>query len=102
MSPPSLDRRGFLTGALTTAFAGPAALAGTAPAVTAPARASGEADLSTWAGVRDQFALSRDYIHMASMLLASHPRPVRDAIERHRRALDDNPVTYGMKNFDKF
>ena len=52
-------------------------------------------DLSTWAGVRAEFLLSRDYIHMALMLLASHPRPVREAIERHRRGLDDNPVTYG-------
>jgi hypothetical protein len=24
--------------------------------------------------------------------LASHPRPVREAIEKHRRAIDDDPL----------
>jgi selenocysteine lyase/cysteine desulfurase len=33
-------------------------------------------------------------VHLGGFLLASHPRPVREAIERHRRALDDNPVLY--------
>jgi selenocysteine lyase/cysteine desulfurase len=58
-------------------------------------------DLSTWAGVRAEFLLSREYNHMALMLLASHPRPVREAIERHQRGLDDNPVAYGLPNFHK-
>ena len=49
--------------------------------------------------MRAEFLLSRDYIHMALMLLTSHPRPVREAIDRHRRGLDDNPVSYGMANF---
>jgi selenocysteine lyase/cysteine desulfurase len=96
----TIDRRKFLTralagGALTTVSGGRLALA--APAAAKPAAP----DLSTWAGVRAEFALSRDYIHMALMLLASHPRTVREAIDRHRRALDDNPVTYGMANFQK-
>lgn len=47
-----------------------------------------------WSAVRDQFDLSRDYIHLSSFFLASHPRPVREAIERHRRAIDDNPFLY--------
>src|SRR5262249_19909142 len=88
-----IDRRGFLTGALTTTLARKVALA--APAAAAP---KGEPDLSTWAGVHSEFLLSRDYVHMALMLLASHPRPVREAIDKHRRALDDNPVTYAMSN----
>ena len=33
-------------------------------------------------------------MHLTSFLLAAHPRPVRQAIERHRRALDANPVEY--------
>ena len=41
-----------------------------------------------------QFSLSPSYVHMAMFLFASHPRPVADAIERHRRGFDDNPVTY--------
>ncbi|CAN5835359.1 hypothetical protein BH18ACI4_BH18ACI4_20710 [soil metagenome] len=44
--------------------------------------------------MRDQFEASRDYIHLSSFFLASHPRPVRDAIEKHRQAIDNNPFLY--------
>jgi isopenicillin-N epimerase len=47
--------------------------------------------LDDWSVVRDQFDLSREYIHLATFALASHPRPVREAIEKYRRALDENP-----------
>jgi selenocysteine lyase/cysteine desulfurase len=50
--------------------------------------------LDDWDVVRDQFELSTDYIHLGGLLLASHPAPVREAIERHRRGLDANPVHY--------
>jgi selenocysteine lyase/cysteine desulfurase len=40
------------------------------------------------------FALDPRYTHLTSFLLAPHPRPVREAIERHRRALDENPKVY--------
>jgi selenocysteine lyase/cysteine desulfurase len=33
------------------------------------------------------------------MLLTSHPKPVRDAIERHRRAFDENPAGYFEDKF---
>ena len=49
-------------------------------------------DLSTWPAVRAQFALAPGYLHFSSFFLASHPRPVRDAIERFRRELDANPL----------
>ena len=52
----------------------------------------------TWDGVRAQFALSEEYIHLSAMLIASHPKPVRDAIEEHRRAMDANPLTYLLRN----
>ncbi|HWP01244.1 MAG TPA: aminotransferase class V-fold PLP-dependent enzyme [Methylococcus sp.] len=45
-----------------------------------------------WQWVRDQFNLSREYIHLAPFYIASHPRPVREAIEKYRRAIDANPV----------
>jgi selenocysteine lyase/cysteine desulfurase len=51
-------------------------------------------DLRDWARVRGQFALDPSRIHLSSFLLAAHPRPVREAIERHRRGLDRNPVDY--------
>ena len=47
-----------------------------------------------WAPVRGEFELSPDWVHLAGFLLASHPRRVRDAIERHRQELDKNPALY--------
>jgi len=47
-----------------------------------------------WGAVRRAFPLSRDHIHLAGLLIASHPSPVADAIERHRRRLDENPPLY--------
>jgi len=98
----TIDRRKFLTralstGALTTVAGGKLALGAPLPATKPDVKP----DLSTWAGVRAEFSLSRDYVHMALMLLASHPRSVRDAIDRHRRSLDENPVVYGKSNFEK-
>jgi selenocysteine lyase/cysteine desulfurase len=57
------------------------------------------ASLETWADVRKQFLLRPDKIHMSQMLLASHPKPVRDAINRHRKALDESPAEYWESNF---
>jgi isopenicillin-N epimerase len=101
-----IDRRRFIAGSLTSAVAARGALAATVPgAAPPPARPGGAATastdqaLGTWSGVRDQFLLDRDHVQMALMLFASHPRPVREAIERHRRALDENPVLYLEANF---
>lgn len=47
-----------------------------------------------WEWVRNQFNLSSDKIHMGAMLIASHPQPVREAIEAFRRRLDEEPVSY--------
>ena len=49
---------------------------------------------NSWRDVRNQFNLRRDRIHMAGFLLASHPKPVRDAIEQHRRGFDESPAEY--------
>ncbi|HEY0710002.1 MAG TPA: aminotransferase class V-fold PLP-dependent enzyme [Polyangia bacterium] len=60
------------------------------------------APLSDWNAVRAEFpSLTRDRVHMALMLLASHPRPVQGAIERHRRGLDENPVEYFEARFSR-
>ena len=55
--------------------------------------------LDSWSNVREQFLLQPGRIHMAQMFLASHPKPVRDAIERYRKLLDESPVEYWEKNF---
>lgn len=47
-----------------------------------------------WRSVRAQFELDPDHAHLAGFLLASHPRPVRDAIRRYRDALDGDPCGY--------
>ena len=49
--------------------------------------------LEDWTSVREQFRLSSKYLHFAGFYLASHPKPVRDAINAFRAALDENPVT---------
>lgn len=48
----------------------------------------------SWAAIRRQFNLDPQYVHLGTLLLASHPKPVRDAIDRHRRELDRHPVHY--------
>ena len=56
-------------------------------------------DLSDWDRVRRQFALDPSYAHFASFFIASHPAPVRDAIEAWRRAMDRDPfqtIEHGM------
>jgi isopenicillin-N epimerase len=89
----SLNRREFVAAA-GVAAAGAALLSGCErrpdplhePADVAPA--------GRWQDVRAAFDLSPDTIHMSAMLISSHPRPVREAIERHRRGLDRDPVAY--------
>ncbi len=48
-------------------------------------------DLSDWGAVRAQFDLKPGLVHLSSFFIASHPRPVRDAIEAYRRAIDADP-----------
>ncbi len=47
--------------------------------------------LDDWDSVRRQFALSPQYLHFAGFFIASHPEPVRAAIDGFRRAIDENP-----------
>ena len=81
-----LGRRALLTAGLAT---GAAALAGCTP-TTQPAASSGD----EWDDLRALFPLSTDLIQTAAFVLAAHPKPVRDAIERHRRGLDEDTEAY--------
>ena len=80
-----ISRRNFLTAAglsiAANAFHPTATLANDKVAI----------DLQDWSAVRNQFDLAREYIHLTSFFLASHPRPVREAIERYRKEIDRNP-----------
>src|SRR5438067_11214886 len=55
--------------------------------------------LDDWAKVRAQFRLTPDYVHLSGFYIASHPAPVRAAIDSLRQAIDENPflaVEHGM------
>lgn len=88
----ALTRRQFLLDSgLVAATAALPAFAGTA---SAPARAPANAGDGSWDWVRAQFNLNPNYLHFASFYIVSHPRPVREAIEHYRKAIDDDPLRY--------
>jgi selenocysteine lyase/cysteine desulfurase len=98
MSELTMERRHFLAGLAATPIAVGCGHVPAAPATSTSTPAALPGD--EWARVRAEFALSPDWVHLAGFLLASHPRRVRDAIDRHRRALDDNPALYFEANLD--
>lgn len=95
-----MDRRQFLT----------AAAAGGAAAALVPigGAAAGSAAIQTavnrssaWEAIKQQFDLEPGIVQMSSFYLASHPRPVREAIERHRRGLDRDSHSYIDENVER-
>lgn len=82
------NRRDFLKQAGILAAALP--LGASLPSV---ASASPAAPLprNKWAQLQHLFDQDPDYLHFSNFLITSHPKPVREAIERHRAALDKNP-----------
>jgi selenocysteine lyase/cysteine desulfurase len=82
-----LGRRTILTAGLATALA---ACTATTPAQPKP----GPADLADWNDVRGLFPLDPDLVQTAAFVLAAHPKPVRDAIDRHRTGLDADTEAY--------
>jgi hypothetical protein len=80
-----LDRRDLIV----RGVGGALALSGVGYASSEAAEAAGEAAWD-WPGIRRQFALNRSGANLTTFLFASHPLPVRRAIERHRRGLDTN------------
>lgn len=72
---------------------------------TAPQRATTPAANNTgappsWEALRAMFRLRADRVHLAGMLLASHPTPVRDAIEAYRQRFDEDPVAAVEETLD--
>ena len=84
----ALSRRAFLArnGLAAGALLAPGKLLAALEAAT-PATPK----LDDWASVRKQFALTPEYLHFAGFFIASHPAPVRDAIEAWRKTIDENP-----------
>jgi selenocysteine lyase/cysteine desulfurase len=85
---------GAVMGGLVRAFTSPLRALEASSELSSPA-----SPLSTsWDAVRAQFNLNRTNINMACLWHASHPKPVRDAIERHRTGLDECPSEYFHEN----
>lgn len=51
-----------------------------------------------WEAVRRRMPIDRDYIHLAGMLIAPHPAPVAEDVERYRTSLDANPALHVEDN----
>ena len=83
------NRRDFLkqAGILAAALPLGASLPNIASASTAPAPPS----RNKWAQLQQLFDQDPAWLHFSNFLVTTHPRPVREAIEMHRAALDKNP-----------
>jgi isopenicillin-N epimerase len=89
-------RRDFLV--RTGQAIGAVALASALRTAEALASQQSSSDSPSWEAVRGNFNLAPDLIHMSGFFLASHPKPVRDAIELYRREFDANPIEYFFAN----
>ncbi len=99
-----MQRRAFLknaslalgSGILPASALTPAALGASSPTPPPPASGVSPAGLgrADWSGLREMFALDPEQVHLATFFLSSHPRPVAEAIARHREGFDRNPVEY--------
>jgi len=82
------NRREFLKQAGIVAAALP--LGASLPNVAGAANAA-PATGNKWTRLQQLFDQDPAYLHFSNFLITSHPKPVREAIERHRAALDKNP-----------
>jgi len=51
-----------------------------------------------WDELKALFPIAPDWVDFSSMLITSHPAPVSEAIQRYRRALDNNPNVFLQDN----
>lgn len=93
-----VGRRGFL---VRTGLALSAAVLAGAYDPTFADQQSPQSRFKNWDDLRAQFLLSPQLIHLAAFFLASHPTPVREAIERHRAGLDADPIGYWQEHEEK-
>lgn len=95
----TIDRRTFLV--RSGLGLGTALLSGNLFPLSATSAAEAPQSSPDWQVVRGQFPLAPDLIHLAGFFLASHPTPVRQAIERHRAGLDADPIGYWLAHEKK-
>ncbi|MDM9381487.1 aminotransferase class V-fold PLP-dependent enzyme [Chlorogloeopsis sp. ULAP01] len=98
----SLHRRDFLIysglGVASSALLSVASCTNKLMATDTTAMQAGSGSGDDWEKVRAQFNLDPNYIHMAGLLLTSHPVPVQEVIEKHQRELNQNPALYLEQN----
>lgn len=82
-----MKRRDFLVATGAGGVAGLAAATATSGSATKPAELG-------WADIKAQFDPAPGMVQMSAFYLASHPRPVRAAIEKHRLGLDRDSHSY--------
>ena len=68
------------------------------PVSSASTRQPEAFDPTDWASVKAQFDLKPNVAHLAAFVLASHPRPVREAIKRYAADLDEDANGYLTAN----
>ncbi|WP_088328544.1 aminotransferase class V-fold PLP-dependent enzyme [Lacimicrobium sp. SS2-24] len=95
-----MHRRNFLTGTGLLAAGSLMGLNLSASAKAAETAGKTVIAQADWTTLRNLFSLTHDYIHLATFLLASHPKPVADAIAAHRQAFDENPADYWHEHFE--
>jgi len=101
-----MQRRTFLknasialgSGLLPMAAVTAVAQAASSPAGSATKGSTTALNGAEWTQLRQMFALSHEHVHLATFLLSSHPRPVAEAIDRHRHGFDVNPAEYYYAN----
>ncbi|MGB5131561.1 MAG: hypothetical protein WBO00_03025, partial [Steroidobacteraceae bacterium] len=86
----NLNRRDFVA---TVGLSLVAGASSRAAAANEPAAVPTIDSNSDWAAVRAQFDLAPGWMHFSQFYIVSHPKPVRDAIERFRGMLDAQPFT---------
>jgi selenocysteine lyase/cysteine desulfurase len=90
----NIARRQFIAGTGLVGAGTVAGLAGCEPDRRVRAERAAPTNLGDWEGVRAAFDLDPAWAHFAAFVLAAHPRPVRQAIDAHRRGLDANTEDY--------
>ena len=103
-----LSRRAFLGTGAAVGLAACSDDAATVPTTGTPTSAAQvaapttdalvELDPADWDSVRAQFALRPDVAHFSAFTLAAHPRPVAEAITRHRDGLDADTHDYLLEH----
>jgi len=83
------NRRDFLKQAGILAAALP--LGASLPNIAGAATAAAPLPRDKWAKLQQLFDQDPAWLHFSNFLVTTHPRPVREAIEMHRAALDNNP-----------